>query len=453
MRFKNDFVWGVATASYQVEGAAKEDGRGLSVWDVFCEKPGKVKDGQNGDISCDQYHRYEEDIELMAQMGIKAYRFSLSWSRIMPAGTGEINKKGIEYYNKLIDCLLAHGIEPYVTLYHWDLPYELHKKGGWLNDESPEWFEAYTKIVAENFSDRVKYFFTFNEPQCFIGLGYLGDYHAPGINGPDRDAFLAAHHVLLAHGRAVKTLRKYCRQEVKIGFAPAGKYTYPKTSASKDVEAAKKMMFENIALEDWVWSVSWWSDPVFLGKYPEAVVQKYKDVLPEITAEDMALINQPIDFVGQNIYDGRMVECDKDGQPRFVENYDGFPFTDMKSPVTPEILYWMPKFLYERYGKPVIITESGMANVDIKSADGKVHDGGRIAYLEGYLQNLCRAAQEVPVDGYFHWSLMDNFEWAYGYHERFGLIYVDYRTLERTVKDSGWWYKKVIESNGDVLNA
>ena len=248
-----------------------------------------IKDKSNGDIACDLYHRYEEDIELMAKMGLKAYRFSLSWSRILPEGTGKVNEKGIEYYSNLIDCLLAHGIEPFVTLYHWDLPYTLHKRGGWLNEESPEWFAEYAKIAAEYFSDRVKYFFTFNEPQCFVGLGYLSDIHAPGINGPDRDAFTAAHHVLKAHGKAVQVLREYGKQPLKIGFAPAGKYTYPKTAAPKDVEAAKKMMFDNIALEDWVWSVAWWSDPIFLGKYPEAVCEKYKDILPAFTQEDMDL--------------------------------------------------------------------------------------------------------------------------------------------------------------------
>ncbi|HIT05136.1 MAG TPA: beta-glucosidase [Candidatus Scybalocola faecipullorum] len=452
MSFKKDFMWGAATASYQVEGAAKEDGRGLSVWDVFCEKQGKIKDKSNGDIACDQYHRYEEDIELMAKMGLKAYRFSLSWSRILPEGTGKVNEKGIEYYSNLIDCLLAHGIEPFVTLYHWDLPYTLHKRGGWLNEESPEWFAEYAKIAAEYFSDRVKYFFTFNEPQCFVGLGYLSDIHAPGINGPDRDAFTAAHHVLKAHGRAVQVLREYGKQPLKIGFAPAGKYTYPKTAAPKDVEAAKKMMFDNIALEDWAWSVAWWSDPIFLGKYPEAVCEKYKDILPAFTQEDMDLIHQPIDFVGQNIYDGRMVACGDDGEPYFVPDYIGAPYTTINSPVTPEILYWMPKFLYERYGKPVIITESGMANVDIVSADGQVHDGSRIAYLESYLQNLCKAADEVPIDGYFLWSLLDNFEWAHGYQGRFGLIYVDFRTQKRIPKDSAKWYQTVIATNGGCLH-
>lgn len=250
----------------------------------------------------------------------------------------------------------------------------------------------------------------------------------------------------------MQVLREYSSQPVKIGFAPTGKYTYPKTSSPEDIEASKKMTFEKIPLEDWVWSVTWWSDPIFLGKYPEDVCEKYKDVLPEITEEDMKLISQPIDFIGQNIYDGRMVYCNRDGEPEFVRDDVGFPYTNVNSPVTPEILYWHPKFLYERYKKPVIVTESGMAAIDLMSDDGSVHDGSRIAYLESYLKNLKKAAAEVPIDGYFAWSLMDNFEWAHGYQGRFGLIYVDYRTQKRTFKDSAHWYKKVIESNGGILS-
>lgn len=451
MTFGKDFIWGVATASYQVEGAAYEDYRTASVWDTFCEKDGKIIDGSNGTDACMQYKYMEDDVRLMAEMGLKAYRFSLSWSRIIPDGVGEVNQKGIDYYNRLIDTLRAHGIEPFVTLYHWDLPQALQNRGGWLNPDCVKWFENYARVVAENFSDRVKYFITFNEPQCFIGLGYFGTVHAPGLGCSPREAFLACHHVLLSHGTAVKVLRKYGKQELSIGFAPAGKFTYPKTDSPEDIQAAKDMLLHNIAVDDWVWSLTWWSDPIFLGEYPKDVVEKYKDILPEFTKEDMELISQPLDFVGQNIYDGRMVGAGADGQPEFIPEPLGFPHTHMKSPVTPEILYWMPQFLYERYQKPVIITESGMANGDLVSLDGKVHDGCRIAYLEGYLKNLRAAAAKVPVAGYFQWSFMDNFEWAVGYQARFGLVYVDYQTQERIVKDSGYWYKEVIETNGACI--
>lgn len=451
MKFPDSFLWGAATSAYQVEGAVKEDGRSPSVWDIFCEKEGKILDGYSGEISCAQYHHMEEDVAMMAELGIRAYRFSLSWSRILPGGTGKVNQRGIDYYNRLIDCLKSHGIEPFVTLYHWDLPQVLQERGGWLNPESVYWFGELAKIAAEAFSDRVKYFLTFNEPQCFIGLGYYEGYHAPGLNCSMREALLASHHVLKAHGRAVKNLRRYAKQSLQIGFAPAGKFTYPKSERPEDVAAAKKMLTEVLPSEEWWWSMTWWNDPVFFGKYPERILEKYRDILPEIRREDMELISQPLDFVGHNIYDGRMVEAGELGKPVFTKEPPGFPHTHIKSPVTPEILYWMPKFLYERYGKPVLITENGMANGDLVSADGKVHDGCRIAYLESYLGNLRRASAEVPIMGYFHWSLIDNFEWAWGYQERFGLIYVDYETGRRIIKDSGRWYGKVIETNGEIL--
>lgn len=451
MRFPDSFIWGASSSAFQVEGAAGEDGRSPSVWDIFCEKEGKILDGSNGAVSCDQYHHMEEDVALLAKLGIRAYRFSLSWSRILPEGTGKVNQRGIDYYNRLIDCLKSHGIEPFVTLYHWDLPQILQEQGGWLNPESVAWFGEFAKIAAQSFSDRVKYFLTFNEPQCFIGLGYYGAYHAPGLNCSMREALLASHHVLKAHGQAVKALRAYGKQPLQIGFAPAGKFTYPKTESRADVAAAKKMLTEVLPCAEWWWSMTWWNDPVFLGRYPAQILEKYRDILPRISPEDMALISQPLDFVGHNIYDGRMVEAGAEGEPVFTKEASGFPHTHIKSPVTPKILYWMPKFLYERYGKPVLITENGMANGDLVSADGRVHDGCRIAYLESYLGNLRKASAEVPVMGYFHWSLTDNFEWAYGYQERFGLVYVDYPTQKRIVKDSGYWYGKVIETKGEML--
>lgn len=451
MKFPDSFIWGAATSAYQVEGAVREGGRAPSVWDVFCEKKGKILDGYSGEVSCCQYHHMEEDVRLMADLGIQAYRFSLSWSRILPAGTGAVNQKGIAYYERLIDCLKAHGIEPFVTLYHWDLPQVLQEKGGWLNPESVGWFADFAELVAKAFSDRVKYFVTFNEPQCFIGLGYYGDYHAPGLNCSMREAMLAAHHVLKAHGQAVIRLREYGRQPLQIGFAPAGKFIYPRTENPEDVAAAVKMLTEVLPLDEWWWSMTWWSDPIFLGRYPENVLEKYSDIVPEITEKDMELISQPLDFVGHNIYDGREVEATPGGKPVFTKEPPGFPHTHIKSRVSPEILYWMPKFLYERYRKPILITENGMSNGDLVSGDGKVHDGCRIAYLESYLKNLRKASAEVPIKGYFHWSLIDNFEWAWGYQERFGLIYVDYPTQRRIVKDSGYWYKKVIETNGEII--
>lgn len=452
MKFNSDFLWGAATASYQIEGAAYEDGKGPSIWDVFCEKPGKIVNGHSGQHACDHYHRYEEDIKIMAEMGIQAYRFSISWPRIMPKGVGEINHAGIAYYNRLINCLLEYGIQPFVTLYHWDLPYELHKRGGWLNEEIVDWFGAYARVVAENFSDRVKNFFTLNEPQCFIGLGYTDTVHAPGYQGSIREGLHAAHNALKAHGCAVKMLRKYARNEIKVGFAPTGAFTYPATAMPQDIEAARAMMFKHINSQNWVWNVAWWNDPVYLGRYPKEGLEALKDYLPEITKEDMELIHQPLDFIGMNIYNGQMV-CAKDEKMwELKERYTGFPVTAMKWPITPEVLYWAPKFLYERYNKPIYITENGLASSDMIASDGRVHDENRIAFLDQYLHYYRKACLEgIPTAGYFLWSLMDNFEWAYGYTERFGIVYVDYVTQERIIKESGKWYKEVIRSNGDSI--
>lgn len=453
MGFKKDFAWGAATAAYQVEGAAFEDGKGLNIWDIFCEREGKIFGGQTGEVACDQYHRYKEDVQLMKEMGLKAYRFSVDWARILPEGTGKINEAGIDYYNRLIDELLANDIEPYLTLYHWELPYALHKKGGWLNEESVQWFREYAEVIAKNFSDRVKYYFTFNEPQCFISLGYFDGQHAPGLCYGTREYFMICHNVLKAHGASVIALRENAKQPIKIGYAPTGAFYFPESDKPEDIEVARKATFSAPdSLAGCMWSVAWLSDPVMLGHYPEETLKKFKAYLPKITKEDMELIHQPIDFYGQNIYNSLKVRAGKNGEMEIVKRYDGFPKTALDWPVTPECLYWLPKFFYERYKKPIYITENGMAGTDWLSLDGKVHDNARIDFYHRYLRELKRAANDgVDIAGYFAWSLMDNFEWAKGYSERFGLIFVDYNTQKRTIKDSGYWYKEVIESNGENL--
>lgn len=450
MGFAKDFVWGAATSSYQIEGTGRDSGKGQNIWDVFTKEPGRVYEGHTGDIACDHYHRFREDVAYMKELGLKGYRFSIDWSRVLPEGTGKVNEKGIDFYNALIDELLEQGIEPYITLYHWELPYEIYKRGGWMNPEIVEWFGQYARLVAERFSDRVKYFFTLNEPQCFVGLGFLQGCHAPGVKAPLRDTFEMAHNALKAHGRAVQMLRAYGKQNVQIGYAPTSGMCYPEKETPKDIEAARKALF---ALPDdlfnWTWNVSWWSDPVILGKYPEEGMKKYEKYLPVITDEDMKLISQPIDFYGQNIYNGRCIRMGTDGRPEEVRRPAGFPKTATNWPVTPEALYWGPKFLYERYRKPIYITENGRACHDTVSQDGKVHDPNRIDFLARYLKNLKRAAEEIDIRGYFQWSLMDNFEWDKGYAERFGIIYVDFETQERIWKDSAYWYRDLIRRNGD----
>lgn len=450
MGFAKGFVWRAATSSYQIEGTGRDSGKGQNIWDVFTKEPGRVYEGHTGDIACDHYHRFREDVAYMKELGLKGYRFSIDWSRVLPEGTGKVNEKGIDFYNALIDELLEQGIEPYITLYHWELPYEIYKRGGWMNPEIVEWFGQYARLVAERFSDRVKYFFTLNEPQCFVGLGFLQGCHAPGVKAPLRDTFEMAHNALKAHGRAVQMLRAYGKQNVQIGYAPTSGMCYPEKETPKDIEAARKALFAlPDDLSNWTWNVSWWSDPVILGKYPEEGMKKYEKYLPVITDEDMKLISQPIDFYGQNIYNGRCIRMGTDGRPEEVRRPAGFPKTATNWPVTPEALYWGPKFLYERYRKPIYITENGMACHDTVSQDGKVHDPNRIDFLARYLKNLKRAAEEIDIRGYFQWSLMDNFEWDKGYAERFGIIYVDFETQERIWKDSAYWYRDLIRRNGD----
>lgn len=454
MSFKDNFAWGVATSSYQIEGAAYSDGKGLSIWDMYCKEAGKIYNGHTGDVACDHYNRYEDDIKIMKEMGIKAYRFSISWPRVLPNGIGEINEKGLEFYSKLVDALIENGIEPYVTLFHWELPYELYKKGGWMNSDSPLWFEEYAALVTKRLSDRVKYFITFNEPQCFIGLGHIAGVHAPGLKQSVPDTLQMAHHVLLAHGRAVKAIRAHAKGDVKVGYAPTASMHYPETEKEEDIEAARKSVFSmpETLESNWAWNITWWSDPVFFAEYPEDGVKLFGDFMPEIKEGDMELIAQPLDFLGQNIYNGAQVRAGKNGEVEFIKRHEGFPKTALGWPITPESLYWGPKFLYERYKKPIYITENGLSCHDVVSLDGKVHDPNRIDFLHRYLAAFKRAASDgVELAGYFQWSFMDNFEWHSGYEDRFGLVFVDFETQERIIKDSGHWYKTVIESNGEIL--
>lgn len=450
MDFPEKFVWGAAAASYQIEGAAFKDGKGLSVWDVFTRKEGAVNNNNNGDIACDHYHHYKEDVQIMKEICLKAYRFSISWPRVIPAGRGKVNEKGLDFYDKLVDELLANGIEPYVTLFHWDYPFELYKQGGWLNPASPDWFANYTKVIVQRLSDRVKNWFTINEPQVFVNLGHEDGTHAPGVKLSTAELLQIGHNVLLAHGKAVQAIRENSKQKCQIGLAPSESPGIPVNNTPESIEAARKATF---SVEDkGLWAINWWMDPVFFGHYPEEGLKKYEKFLFDIKEEDMEIISQPLDFFGVNIYTGVKVDVDKGGRPVPVEEKDGYPRTAFYWPITPEALYWGPKFYYERYGKPIIITENGMSNTDWVSLDGKVHDPQRIDFLRRYLREYKKAGKDgVDIRGYFYWSIMDNFEWAQGYLERFGLVYVDYESRKRFIKDSAYWYKEVIKTNGQSL--
>ena len=449
MSFRKDFRWGVATASQQIEGAYREGGKGLNIWDVYSHEPGKIEDGKNSDVACDHYHLFKDDVKLMSELGINSYRFSISWSRIFPDGTGKINEDGVRFYSELIDELLAHNIEPYITLFHWDYPYALYKKGGWLNDESIKWFSDYAAKIVELYSDRVTHYITFNEPQCFIGIGYLKAEHAPGLCVPYKDVFQMAHNVLKSHGAAVIAMREVAKQPIKIGYAPTFNGHFPASDSPEDIEATRRAYFDCPELSrNVLWNVSWWSDPVVLGKYPEDGLKKYHDYLPEITEEDMRLINQPIDFYAQNIYNGSKIKADANGHPIVIKYPDNAPLTTMGWPITPKSLYWGPRFLTERYHLPFYISENGTAMPDVLSDDGRIHDNDRIEFLSTYLSELERAANDgVDIRGYFLWSFMDNFEWAKGYRPRFGIVYTDYKTMRRIPKDSAYWYKDYIQKH------
>lgn len=451
MGFRKDFIWGAATASYQIEGAAFEGGKGPSVWDTFSHWPGKIYGGHTGDIACDHYHRVEEDVKLMARLGVKNYRFSLSWPRILPQGVGAVNEEGVAFYSRLIDALLANGIRPFVTLFHWDYPQALADRGAWANPDSPKWFEAYVSVCARRFGDRVKDFITLNEPQCFIGLGYGTGAHAPGLMLPAAATIPMSHHVLKAHGLAVRALRSLV-PDCRVGYAPCGDAAIPFTSAPADVEAARKAYFDVPTGDFWAFNVAWWSDPVMLGHYPESG-RHFFGALPQGWENDLALISQPLDFYAQNIYNGRFFRAANNAKGyEEVPGAIGEPRTAIGWTIRPDALYWGPKFLYERYQTPFIISENGMSAHDAVSLDGHVHDPNREDYMRRYLLAYRRAAEDgVDAAGYFAWSLMDNYEWAYGYSERFGLIHVDYATQKRTPKDSAFWYQTVMESNGENL--
>ncbi|MFG0300419.1 MAG: GH1 family beta-glucosidase [Phycisphaerales bacterium JB047] len=451
MTFPQQFTWGVASAAYQVEGAAAEDGRGPSVWDTFCDTPGKVFDGHTGEFACDSYHKVDEDASLIQGLGANGYRFSISWSRLIPDGTGEFNEAGFAYYDRLIDALLERGVEPWVTLYHWDLPQALQDQGGWLNPESPAWFEAYTKAVIDRYSDRVTHWFTLNEPAIFLGLGHNEGTHAPGLKLPRNEVLLATHHALLAHGRAVQVIRAHAKKAPTVGFAPVGSLHTPESESAEDIEAARKATF-TVPEKGWTYNYSWYCDPVMLGQYPEQGLSFFGKDAPAFSDQDMETMNQPLDMFGVNIYSAGIVRAGADGEPIEVPSQRGYPTTMFRWTINPSSLYWGPKFLSERYKLPVVITENGLASMDWVHSDGKVHDAGRIDYLTRYLHQLRRACNEgIDVRGYFQWSIMDNFEWAEGYALRFGLVYVDYQTLERIPKDSYHWYSKVISSNGDLI--
>ncbi|MEO8184358.1 MAG: GH1 family beta-glucosidase [Deltaproteobacteria bacterium] len=445
--FPDRFVWGAATAAYQVEGGARAGGRGPSIWDMLCEKAGAIHGGHSGEVSSDHYHRWAEDVALFRQLGLTGYRFSLSWPRILPSGTGAPNAAGLAFYDRLVDELLAANITPYVTLFHWDLPLDLYHRGGWLNRDVARWFADYTELCVRTLGDRVEHWMTLNEPQVFVGHGHYDGRHAPGLKFSLGEMLRCGHHALLAHGLGVQAIRAASPRPARVGFAPMGFPKLPASDSAEDIAAAREAMF---AVSDPNhWNLTWWSDPVFLGRYPEDGWRLFGKDAPQVAASDLEVISSPTDFLGLNIYQGEQIRCGAAGKPEVVPPPAGFPLSAFNWPITPEALYWGPKFAHERYNKPILITENGMSCRDWPSLDERVHDPQRMDFLTRHLRELHRAISEgVPIEGYFHWSALDNFEWADGYRERFGLIYVDYATGRRIPKDSYHWYAKIIATRG-----
>lgn len=447
MGFRKDFIWGTATAAYQIEGGAYAQGKGENVWDVGSKVPGRVFEGHTGDFACDHYHRFKEDVTIMKKLGIKNYRLSINWARLIPEGVGKVSEEGVRFYSELFDELINSGITPWVTLFHWDYPYALYKKGGWLNDESPLWFESYAETVAKLFGNKIDRFMTINEPQCFVELGHFQGTHAPFLKLSRGEVLKVAHNVLKASSMAERALRKNCPKKITVGFAMAYAAAMP-FDKEKDLEAARE---ESFACHGDLFGTSFWTDALVFGKYPDSFKTMFDENGFAPSEEDMKIIKGNYDFFGVNSYTSYYVTV-KDGRTVTVAPKPSDALTDMRWHVYPELMYYTPKFLYERYSLPVIYTENGCAVSEWKDLDGEIKDYSRIDFIKRYLRELMRAADDgVDVRGYFYWSLLDNFEWGEGYSKHFGLVHVDYDTFERTLKKSAYYFSDVVKSNGEVV--
>jgi beta-glucosidase len=440
LQFPAGFAWGAATAAAQIEGAWNEDGRGPSIWDHFPTLPGNTADGATPHVACDHYHRFREDVALMRQMGLKHYRFSVSWSRICPQGDAVINPHGLDFYSDLVDCLLENGIEPWVTLFHWDLPLALEQKGGWTNRGVVEAFTHYARALVGRLGDRVKHWFTINEYICFIELGYQHGAHAPFRKESPKLVNAAWHHGLLVHGEGVRIIRELARSDAQVGLAANVQVIAPAIENEANI-AAGQFHFDELNGRQ--------LQPILKGCYPPGFLEAQGTDAPEIQAGDLALIGQKIDFLGINLYGAGFHRCGPDGRSQHLPFIPGTFPTDQLNALSPQALFWTMHFVDALYGKQTyVISENGCSYDMAPDAKGEIIDLGRIQYIRSYLQDLHRAiATGRDVKGYFYWSLMDNFEWAFGYAPRFGLIHVDFTTQKRTPKYSADYYRQVSETN------
>jgi beta-glucosidase len=441
--FPRNFFWGGAVASYQVEGAVHEGGRGISVWDTFSHIAGNTANGDTGDVASDFYHLYPRDIDLMKDLGIQALRLSIAWPRIFPTGKGKPNQQGVDFYNRLVNALLAAGIQPYCTLFHWDLPQPLQDDGGgWENPDIPKVFADYAGFTAGFLSDRVQHFMTMNEIRSFVELGYQQGIHAPGLKLSAQRVAQLNHYAVLAHGMAVQSIRAHARPGTKIGIADNVEAATPALETPEHITAAHKAMRQQNAQ---------YLTVIQEGRYTDLYLKRLGADAPRFTAEEMDIIRTPMDFVGLNIYQPTYVRAD-DSEKGYAVLSPPASFPHMYSPwlyVGPEALYWAPRIVTDLWKpKQLYITENGASSTDKLAADGHVYDSDRVMYLRNYLRQLHRAVAEgVPVKGYFVWSLLDNYEWADGYDKRFGIVYVDFKTQKRTPKLSARFYQEVIRQN------
>jgi beta-glucosidase len=436
MAFPRDFLWGAATSAYQIEGATREDGRGLSIWDQFAATPGRTYQGETGEHAVDHYHRMEQDVALMGDLGLSAYRFSIAWPRIVPDGTGTVNQAGIDFYDRLVDQLLAHNITPVATLYHWDLPVALFEQGGWRNRQAAYAFADYAALVARALGDRVSWWTTQNEPWCLAYLGYVEGIHAPGVKGDIQAAVDVGHHLLLSHGLATQAVRAVTPAETRIGIALNLFPIFAGDARAETLRAAERAhRFHN----------RWFLDPIYRGEYTPGLFEDLGANPPPIEEGDLKIISEPTDFLGINYYNRWIVRAGGSGT-EYVTDLPDATFTQMGWEVYPHGLGLILEDISRTYHpKTLLITENGAAFDDVWNGNGRISDSQRVLYLSEHLRAVGDAiAHGAPVAGYFVWSLFDNYEWAEGYSKRFGLVYVDFATQRRIVKDSGKWYAGVI---------
>jgi beta-glucosidase len=440
-RFPPNFVWGVAAAAAQIEGGATAGGKGESIWDRFAATPGKVERGDTPAIACDHYHRFKQDFALMRRLGVKNYRLSLAWTRLYPDGGSQVNSRGIDFYRRLFEAMEHNGITPWVTFYHWDLPQALQDNGGWCNRATVDAFARYCDTAVKAFSESVRHWITLNEIPTFIGRGYGDGYHAPGVSASPAELYQAFHHTLLAHGQAVRAVREFGARDAKVGLTQDLSVPVPVTETDRDIAAAQAELAQrNEHL----------LAPVYQGGYPTAYLRRVGKDAPTVGRGDLALISQRTDFLGLNIYSGVFVRAGRGTRREILPFPASFPSAPLPwLKVMPQSIYWALRLCHELYRPgPLYITENGVGYRDPDTATAEIIDLDRREYVRNYLLNVHRAVDErIPCRGYFLWSFLDNFEWASGYHERFGLVHVDYRTLKRTPKLSAKWYQAVMREN------